>query len=158
MIKAIRTLLTVTLLGVWALASFASPAVAGASVVKLTLNFTDVNPLTGEATGDPDATGTAVLKFHLNSEKLCYRIKVRGLEKPTEPGPGVGDGHIHLIPTGAIVVDLDTDFQRADGFFIATGCVSVSEALLADILADPTEYYLNIHNSPYPGGALFALL
>lgn len=157
MIKSFRLLLTVVLMGVWALTTSANPAVA-AEVVKFRLTLTDVNPVTGEATGDPDAAGTAVLKFYPNSGKLCYRIKVRGLEQPTEPAPGLGDGHIHFLPVGGIAVDLKTDFRSVDGFYIATGCVFVSEALMADILANPNNYYLNIHNEPFPSGALFAVL
>jgi hypothetical protein len=120
--------------------------------------LTGVNPVTGLQAGDPDASGTATLKLHLNAGKVCYTIKVRGLEAPVEPAPGVGDAHIHLMSTGAIAVDLETDFRRVDGFYISTGCVSVSNELLQEIATNPTAFYINIHNAPYPGGALFGTL
>ena len=156
--KVFRSLLTVILLSVGALAVVGSPALASSQAVKLTLTLDAVNPITGTVTGDPDATGTAVFKLYPQSGKICYKIKVRGLDAPIEPAPGVGDAHIHAVSTGAIVVDLDTDFRRADGYYIATGCVTTSPEVVAAILANPTAYYLNIHNAPYPGGALFAVL
>ena len=158
MLKVSRSLLSAILLGVFALAVVGSPAAASRQTVKLTLSLDDVNPVAGTATGDPDATGTAVFKFHPVSGKICYKIKVRGLEAPTEPAPGVGDAHIHAMSTGAIVVDLDTDFHQADGQYIAAGCVTSAPRVVAAVLANPTAYYINIHNAPYPGGALFAVL
>jgi hypothetical protein len=126
--------------------------------VKFTVTLTDVNPVTGLEEGDPNASGTAVLKLHPRAGKLCYVIKVRGLEAPTEPAPGIGDAHIHRTSDGSIAVDLATDFNRADGFYVATGCVAVSDALLRQIITDPNAFYINIHNAPYPGGALFGEL
>jgi CHRD domain-containing protein len=158
MLKVFRSLLSAILLSVFALAVVDSPAVASSQAVKLTLSLDAVNPVTGTATGDPDATGTAVFKFHPESGEVCYKIKVRGLEAPTEPAPGIGDAHIHAVSTGAIVVDLDADFHQADGYYIATDCVTTSPEVVAAILANPTAYYINIHNAPYPGGALFAVL
>jgi hypothetical protein len=128
------------------------------SGVKFTVPLTDVNPVTGSQAGDPDATGTAVLRLLPNAGKLCYTIKVRGLDAPTEPAPGVGEAHIHRTADGSIAVDLATDFKEVDGFYIATGCVSVSDALLQEIIANPDAFYINIHNASYPGGALFGTL
>jgi hypothetical protein len=158
MLKVFRSLLSVILLGVCALLSAGGPAVASSETVKLTLSLDAVNPVTGMATGDLDATGTAVFKFYPESGKICYKIKVRGLEAPIEPAPGIGDAHIHAVSTGAIVVDLDTEFRQADGYYIARDCVTTSPEVVSDILANPTVYYINIHNAPYPGGALFAVL
>ena len=157
MLKVVRSLLIVISLSV-ALAGNASAAFASSQPVKLRLTLDAVNPVTGMATGDPDATGTAVFKLYPQSGKICYKIKVRGLEAPIEPAPGVGDAHIHAMSTGSIVVDLDTDFHRADDHYIAIDCVTTSPSVVAEILANPTAYYLNIHNAPYPGGALFAVL
>jgi hypothetical protein len=34
------------------------------------------------------------------------------------------------------------------------GCVTISKTLAQEIISDPGEYYVNVHNDPYPGGAL----
>jgi hypothetical protein len=34
----------------------------------------------------------------------------------------------------------------------------VSAAQIADFIENPSAYYPNIHNAPYPGGALFGAL
>jgi hypothetical protein len=37
----------------------------------------------------------------------------------------------------------------------ATGCVTdVNKNLLKDILRNPEEYYVNVHNAPFPAGAV----
>ena len=156
--RAARFLLALVLTTVACSMLVSVNSAVASSGVKFTVTLTDVNPVTGLEAGDPDATGTAVLRLHPRAGKLCYTIKVRGLAAPSEPAPGVGDAHIHRTSDGSIAVDLATDFDKADGFYIATGCVSVSDALLREIIADPDAFYINIHNTPYPGGALFGTL
>ncbi len=156
-IRVLRQLLTVIFVISCVVIASTNTATA-MNQLKFTVALSEVNPVTGIASGDPDATGTAVLKFYPQRELLCYKIKLSGLQAPTEPGPGVGNAHIHRIADGSIAVDLETEFLQAGEFYIATGCVSVSAAQIADIIEDPSAYYLNIHNAPYPGGALFGTL
>ncbi len=105
--------------------------------------------------GDPDAGGVAVLRIDVQGEQVCYRIVVRNIDAPTEPAAGIGSAHIHVLPTGGIAVDLDTQF-RATGTdtYIATGCVSAPAAVLSAILQQPSLYYVNVHTGPFPGGAV----
>ncbi len=35
-----------------------------------------------------------------------------------------------------------------------TGCVPVEPALAADVGQNPSDYYVNVHNAAFPGGAL----
>ena len=154
---AVRYVLAVVITLACSLGVAVSSAAASADV-KFTVTLTDVNPVTGLQAGDPDASGTAKLRLHPNAGKLCYTIKVRGLEAPVEPAPGIGDAHIHLLATGGIAVDLETEFRLVDGFYISTGCVPVTDELAQAIVSDPGAFYINIHNAPYPGGALFGTL
>jgi hypothetical protein len=89
----------------------------------------------------------------------CYEIEVEGISEPVEPAPGVGSAHIHFLATGGIAVDLETDFQpdKSDEFK-ASGCVEVDSTLLQAILENPDQFYVNIHNVEFPGGALAGLL
>ena len=133
---------------------------AGADTeVKITTTLNAVNPVTGEVTGDRDGRGTAELTFDTDQGTICYEIEVEGIAQPVEPAPGLGSGHIHFLATGGIAVDLETDFQpdKSDDFK-ASGCVEVDSALLQAILENPDQFYVNIHNVEFPGGALSGLL
>ena len=136
---------------------------AGADTeVKFTTTLTAVNPLTGTVTGDPDGRGTAEFTFDTDQGTVCYELEVEAIAEPVEPAPGLGSAHIHTldsVPPGAIAVDLKADFQpdKSDEFK-ASGCVQVASALLQAILANPDQYYVNIHNADFPGGALAGLL
>jgi len=133
---------------------------AGADTeVKFTTTLTAVDPVTGAVTGDPDGSGKAEFIFDTEQGTVCYEIEVEGIAAPVEPGPGVGSAHIHVLPTGGIAVNLQADFQPDNGDeFKASGCVQVASALLQAILANPEQYYVNIHNADFPGGALAGLL
>jgi hypothetical protein len=133
---------------------------AGADTeIKLTTTLTGLNPVTGEVTGDPDGTGKAEFTFDTEQGTVCYEIEVEGIAAPVEPGPGVGSAHIHFLATGGIAVNLQADFQpdKSDEFK-ASGCVQVDSALLQAILENPDQFYVNIHNAEFPGGALAGLL
>jgi hypothetical protein len=36
----------------------------------------------------------------------------------------------------------------------SSACLTISRALALEILADPAEYYVNVHNTAFPGGAV----
>jgi hypothetical protein len=133
---------------------------AGASTeVKITTTLNALDPVTGAVTGDPDGRGTAEFSFDTDEGTICYELEVEGIAEPVEPAPGLGSAHIHLVATGGIAVDLETDFQPDKGDeFKASGCVEVDSALLQAILENPDQYYVNIHNADFPGGALSGLL
>jgi hypothetical protein len=133
---------------------------AGADTeVKLTTTLTGLNPLTGTVTGDPDGSGKAEFAFDTEQGTVCYELEVEGIAAPVEPGPGVGSAHIHFLATGGIAVNLQADFQPDKGDeFKASGCVQVDSALLQAILENPEQFYVNIHNAEFPGGALAGLL
>jgi len=133
---------------------------AGADTeVKFTTILTAVDPVTGTVTGDPDGRGKAEFIFDTDQGTVCYEIEVEGIAAPVEPGPGVGSAHIHVLPTGGIAVNLQADFQPDNSDeFKASGCVTVASDLLPAILANPEQYYVNIHNADFPGGALAGLL
>jgi hypothetical protein len=74
---------------------------------------------------------------------------------PQEPGPGIGNAHIHAVSTGGIAVPLDATFTSlGGGTFIAADCVRSDKDVVRTILADPEQYYLNIHTTSFPGGAV----
>ena len=133
---------------------------AGADTeVKFTITLTALDPVTGVVTGDPDGRGTAEFTFDTVEGTVCYELEVEGISEPVEPAPGLGSAHLHVLATGGIAVDLEAEFQpdKSDEFK-ASGCVGVDGALLQAIVQNPDQYYVNIHNVEFPGGALAGLL
>jgi hypothetical protein len=127
---------------------------------KITIALTALDPVTGAVTGDPDGRGKAEFTFDTVEGTVCYELEVEGITEPVEPAPGLGSAHIHTldsVPPGGIAVDLEADFQpdKSDEFE-ASGCVD--SALIEAILEHPDQYYVNIHNVEFPGGALSGLL
>jgi hypothetical protein len=148
----------VAALGLVVLGLWAGPAGAvGGRTFTLTLSG-DVGPVAG----DPDGSGTASISVNPGLGRVCYEIAVQDIAAPQEPAAGVGAGHIHIgsvTETGGIVVDLDPVFEPTGDGFAASGCVEdVDRALLVDIITNPENYYLNIHNAEFPGGAVRAQL
>jgi hypothetical protein len=127
---------------------------------KITIKLDALDPVTGQVTGDPDGRGTAEFTFDTVEGTVCYELEVESITEPVEPAPGLGSAHIHTldsVPPGGIAVDLEADFQpdKSDEFK-ASGCVD--SALIEAILEHPDQYYVNIHNVEFPGGALSGLL
>lgn len=112
--------------------------------------------LTGEAEvtaagvpnqGDLDGTGTAHLTLNQGQGEICYELNVADITLPAAAA------HIHVgasTTTGPIVVHLAA--PDANGH--ASGCTSVDPALIKAIRQNPENYYVNVHNSVFPAGAL----
>jgi hypothetical protein len=100
--------------------------------------------------GDPDGFGNSHIRVGADNV-VCYRLKVRKIEAPTA-------AHIHVAPRGEpgpVVVPLTgTWVQTPDRGYQLEGCTQASAATAAAILANPSQYYVNVHNQPYPGGAV----
>ncbi len=122
-----------------------SPAGADDAILKATLTGAAERP----GPGDPDAFGSATIFIDDDSNQLCLFMFWRNVD-------GTPSGlHIHLAPTtspGPIVVGFATPAPGSQSTF---QCVTVAnEALLDNIAANPQQYYINLHNAPYPGGAI----
>jgi hypothetical protein len=96
--------------------------------------------------GDPDGTGNFKGTFNEGQEQLCYTLSVANIALPATAA------HIHHAPAGApgpVVIPLNTPTNGS-----SSGCRQVDQALLKDIVQHPDAYYVNVHNSPYPAGAV----
>lgn len=128
-------------------ATLSLAGVAQAATVTLTAD------LTAEAEvpdpGPEGATGTAALTIDDETGEICFELTIDGLEE----GDAVVAAHIHAGEAGVagdVVVPLFT--EPTDDM---TGCVEGTDLeLVADIIANPGEYYVNIHTELYPGGAV----
>ncbi len=97
--------------------------------------------------GDPDGNGTAKVTINREKGEVCYEITVSNI---TLPATGF---HIHsglADVAGPIVVPFTAPTAGS-----SSGCASnVAPDLLSKIGQDPAGYYLNVHTSDFPGGAI----
>jgi hypothetical protein len=97
--------------------------------------------------GDLDGAGTATLRLNPGQGKVCFVLTASNIILPAAAA------HIHLGPVGTagpVVVPL----SPPDATGISGGCVSATRALVKAILQNPSDYYVNIHTSDFPAGAI----
>jgi hypothetical protein len=125
--------------------SAAAKPLAGAEQGGRPLTTTLTGAVEVPVPGDPDGAGTARLTLNAGREQVCYELVVSGIAPATA-------AHVHEAPAGSaggVVVGLEAP---ADGS--STGCVHLDRSEILDILRDPENYYVNVHNAAFPGGAL----
>jgi CHRD domain len=103
--------------------------------------------LTGEkevpGPGDPDGSGTAVVKVF--RAKVCYTLKVENIETANA-------AHIHLglrNEAGPVVAPLELP---TDGS--SRACTQIPRALSLELREHAVRYYVNVHNEEFPNGAV----
>jgi hypothetical protein len=118
------------------------PAAAQDSGRKLSAVLTGAAEVDG---GDPDGTGLAALRVNPGTGQICYTITVANLDPVTA-------AHIHNAPVGVngpIVVPLTAPTSGS-----VADCTTVDPALARDIVRNPDDYYVNVHTTAFPGGAV----
>lgn len=95
--------------------------------------------------GDPDGVGAVALMPYPGPEQVCFVISVAGVDHPTAAHVHKGDAGRN----GRVVVTL---VAPSDG--VSRGCVHADRDIANDMLASPQYYYVNVHNSEYPDGAI----
>jgi hypothetical protein len=113
----------------------------GATVFQVTLEGENEVP----TLGDLDGTGRATIRINPRKGELCYQLRVAGVAPATA-------AHVHEAPAGVagpVIVGLTAPTSGT-----SKGCVAISTAQAQEIIADPADYYVNVHNAPFPGGAL----
>jgi CHRD domain len=94
-----------------------------------------------------NGSGTASLQLNPDQQTICSVIHVTGIELPATAA------HIHQGAagvTGPIIVHLPT--PNAQG--VSTGCTRAPRSLILAIMQHPAGYYVNVHDTPYPAGAV----
>ncbi len=94
--------------------------------------------------GDPGTRGRVHMILNQGDAEVCFRIDVRGESTP------ILAAHIHAGAAdvnGPVVVDLQ--WAETNG----QGCVGADATILEAIHANPSDYYVNVHNETAPAGA-----
>jgi hypothetical protein len=138
-----RSLLAVLAVCVLGALLLALPSFATGATPHSTLKAS----LTGEkevpGPGDKDGSGNAVVKVH--KARVCYALEVRRIKPATL-------AHIHRggpRVAGDIVVEL-----KAPTGGSSEGCKAISKKLSKKLREHPRQYYVNVHNKPFPDGAV----
>lgn len=95
--------------------------------------------------GDPDGSGEAFLTLNQGRGEICFQLSGLDIAPATA-------AHIHRGPAGVagpVVVGLA---PPTSGF--SSGCVSVDRDLVKEIRQNPAGFYVNVHNAPFPAGAI----
>ncbi|MGH2651106.1 MAG: CHRD domain-containing protein [Actinomycetota bacterium] len=103
--------------------------------------------------GDPDASGTATVTLNQGLGEVCFELSWANIDGT------VFAAHIHEAPTGVagpVVVPL---FVPPEGPFSGTdstsGCTAeVDQELIKDIRHNPAGFYVNVHSTVFPAGAI----
>jgi hypothetical protein len=98
--------------------------------------------------GDPDGTGSASVTIDTANSQVCYTLFVQNLTLPAAAA------HIHRGTAGEggdVVVPFDI---VPDATGNAVSCVAVDAALLSEIAQNPAGFYVNVHTSDFPDGAV----
>jgi hypothetical protein len=98
-------------------------------------------------TGDQDGTGTATIWVNAGQERVCWEIHVSNITLPATAA------HIHDAPAGQ-PGPVDVPLSAPDASGNSAGCVDVDREEALEIITDPATYYVNVHNSDFPAGAV----
>lgn len=151
-----RRLVTIAVMTVALSAVAAVMTASGALADPKTATFTiqlsgaaEVCPTAPGTCGGP-GTGTATIEIDRNARTLCYAITTQNVALPLLAA------HIHVAPVGQagpVVVPLFT--QPVNAATVPRTCLTgLDKNLLKAIIRDPQDYYVNVHNAPFPNGAV----
>jgi hypothetical protein len=95
--------------------------------------------------GDPDGTGSAVLRMRVGQARVCFKLDVQNIGTAAA-------AHIHKggpEESGPVVVTLGAPTSGT-----SAGCVKAARLTVKDILANKAAYYVNVHTADFQGGAV----
>lgn len=100
------------------------------------------------AGGDPDGKGSFRAKADATSGEFCFSLTDSGLGDVT-------GAHVHEGAAGKDGKVLMTVYETDAG---EEECLAPDPEMLGKILANPDKYYVNVHTSEFPKGAIRAQL
>ena len=98
-------------------------------------------------TSEPNARGSFVIRIRKEAGLVCYRLHAENVTLPTVAA------HIHrggAGTNGPVVVPFTA--PGADGN--SSGCATATAALIDEIVGNPAGFYVNVHTTEHPAGAI----
>ncbi len=100
------------------------------------------------AEGDADGRGAASIAVNDEDGEVCWDLDAQDIELPAAAA------HIHRGAAG-VDGDIVVTLSPPDAEGRATGCDSeVDSALINEIMEGPAGFYVNVHTTDYPAGAI----
>jgi hypothetical protein len=105
--------------------------------------------------GDLDGVGTASITLDIvdetqpNGAEVCWDLNYTGITAPPI------SAHIHsgAAGTNGIIIIPFLPFSNL-GTTTATGCSAASPTVVQQIIDNPSSFYVNVHTTDFPGGAI----
>ena len=130
---------------------FPNGAIRGQLKGSSTKSFGTIVKRTLNGTSEPNATGSAVVRFRRDDGLVCYRLTAANVTLPTIAA------HIHKGAAGTngnVVVPFTAPGANGE----SDGCATADQSLIDAILGDLSGYYVNVHTKEHPAGAIRAQL
>jgi hypothetical protein len=130
---------------------FAGGAIRGQLTGTSQSSFGWIAALNLVGTSEPNAKGTAVVRIRKDAGLVCYRLHAENITLPAAAA------HIHRGAAGVngpVVVP----FQAPGATGNSDGCVTAAGPLIDEIIANPAGFYVNVHTTEHPAGAIRAQL
>lgn len=142
MIRTLPATLAATALALSA-AAFAAPATEDGSGRPLRTTLSGAAEVPGP--GDADGAGTFSARINPGKGELCYELTATMIAPATA-------AHIHRGAAGTagpVVIGLQAP---TDGS--SEACVTVTRELAMALIQTPQAFYVNVHNTVHPAGAV----
>lgn len=98
--------------------------------------------------GDPDGSGSASVTLNPDQGQVCFDLSWMNITLPAQAA------HIHQGAAGVagpVVVPFFTAPVQGNS---ASACVSADQAVIQAIMTNPANYYVNVHTTDFPAGAI----
>jgi hypothetical protein len=130
------------------MAVFFAPASHAGTAAQFTVPFSGDQVVSGP--GDPDGAGGVFVTLGRKTGTLCFFADTTNISTPLTVV------HLHrgfAGQAGQVIADLHGPSATDPD---VSGCLNLGSALIRDIMKDPGNYYIDIHNQEFPEGALRA--
>lgn len=117
----------------------------GPDIVTLDATLTGAAEVPGP--GDTDGSGTAEITLDDDDNEVCWDLTVANITLPATAA------HIHVGAAGVSGSPVVTLTAPGAGG-TSSGCVAAGDALVDQIIANPSGYYVNVHTSDFTDGAV----
>ena len=95
--------------------------------------------------GDTDGTGTASITLNHGQGEVCYELMVDKIA--TANATTIHEGAVDNA--GPPIANLTPPAKGT-----SKGCVALDKEKIKDIIQNPANYYVNVHNAEFPDGAV----
>jgi hypothetical protein len=134
-----------------------STSPSASNVTVFTVPLSALNEVPAVTNAEATARGTAVITVNKANNTIDFNVSLNSFPA----GSAVNVAHIHKAPAGQNATVLLGTGLTAGTVTLTNGfgtfsfeSVSASEAIIADIIANPQNHYFNVHTTLNPGGAI----